>query len=422
MAQPVKQTETPGFWQETLLAISRGREVWGLVSRSRRRTLMFCAILMIITAAANTASLLWLGGLVDTMAGKPSVDALSRMPLWLAGSTSFAPGDAVLPIPIADGATKTISNLNRVATLYVLAIAFAYLLREILQVIRRLLIQNVCTQLDKEMTVQLVSRLLRIDLTRMGADRVGALHGRIHRSVEGFVKFLKLTFLDLSPAIFMAAFALWGTASKQPIVAVIMAGVIPVSLFLTARQLLSQRGIRLALLRKRESLDGTVVEQLGGLEYIRAANTLPIELARVEDAAEQRRLMEFQHHKAMTIFESLKAVNEGFFYIITIAFSIYLAVRGDISIGSIWHSPGYFSVLWHRSVRFIESSTMLTRVAFELAICSACFVNRWMTPMLHERCKLHASTCGRTSLKQKTWRWFTRAPTAGRKPFLMAWT
>ncbi len=43
--------------------------------------------------------------------------------------------------------------------------------------------------------------------------------------------------------------------------------------FLTVRQLVSQKGVRLRLIRSREEMDGTVVEQLGGIDYVRAANT-----------------------------------------------------------------------------------------------------------------------------------------------------
>lgn len=320
--------------------LGSARKVWELVSRPRRRTLMFCSLLMMVTAVANTAAVMWLGGLVDAMEGKRSVDFFSRMPLYLSGLQSQFEWQ---PTSGGDASVRPAGRLlNQIAVVFVVSIALAYLLREVLQVWRRLMIQNVCTRIDKEMTVQLVSRLLRTDLTQMGADRIGSLHGRIHRSVEGFVKFIKLAFLDFAPAIFMAGFALWGAASKQFWVAVVMAGVIPVSLFITARQLISQKGIRLALLRKRESLDGTVVEQLGGLEYIRAANTLPIELNRVEQAAEERRTMEFKHHRAMTTFESLKAFNEGLFYILMVAYSIFLAVQGQITVGSILAFSGLY--------------------------------------------------------------------------------
>ncbi len=337
-ASPEPGPPRPGGESPSIL--QSARQVWELVSPERRRTLRFCSFLMMVTAVANTAAVMWLGGLVDAMEGKRSVDMLSRAPLSVAGLADDFNWQT--PVGTEAGERPAGELLNRIAIAFVAAIALAYLIREGLQVWRRLMIQNVCTRIDKEMMVQLVSRLLRTDLTQMGADRIGSLHGRIHRSVEGFVKFLKLAFLDFAPAIFTAGFALWGAATKQFWVAVIMAGVIPASLYITLRQLRSQKGIRLALLRKRESLDGTVVEQLGGLEYIRAANTLPVELNRIEHAAEDRRVTEFRHHRAMTTFESIKALNEGLFYILMIAFSVFLAVQGKITIGSILAFSGLY--------------------------------------------------------------------------------
>lgn len=321
-ASPTRQ----GIFAELKTVIRRGREVWRRVSRRRRRTFQFAASLMLIGAAANTLVMLWLGGLVDAMERKQSPDVFSRLPLVVSG--------------LADELASV--DVKWIAVAFLSSIAVAYLLREALQVVRRYLIENTCTQIEKETTVNLVDHLLHVDLSRLSADRVGALHGRIHRSVEGFVKFFKLSFMDFFPSLFLAGFALVGAAIKQPYVAAIMAAVIPVSLLITARQIQSQKGIRLNLLRKRENLDGTVVEQLGGIEYIRAANTLPIEIARVSKAAEERREMEFRHHFAMSLFDSAKALNEGFFYILTVGFSIYLAVTGEITIGAIVSFSGLY--------------------------------------------------------------------------------
>ena len=47
-----------------------------------------------------------------------------------------------------------------------------------------------------------------------------------------------------------------------------MIGVIPVSLYLTVRQLITQKGVRLGLNASREEMDGTVVELLHGLKRI----------------------------------------------------------------------------------------------------------------------------------------------------------
>lgn len=117
--------------------------------------------------------------------------------------------------------------------------------------------------------------------------------------------------------------------------AVAMAGVIPVSLAITALQLMSQKGIRLSIMRSREELDGTIVEQLGGIDYVRAANTIGREVGRVEDAAEHRRATEIKHHFEMSLFGCAKAVTEGFFHVLVLAAAVYLAIHGRIGYGEI---------------------------------------------------------------------------------------
>ena len=166
-------------------------------------------------------------------------------------------------------------------------------------------------------------------------EKVGALHGRMLRSVSGLVRFLRLSFLDFFPAILTGLFALLAVVSKQPRLGLIMAGVVPVGLLLVVRQLVSQKGIRLQLLRSKEGLDGTVVEQLNGIDYIRAANTIPREVGRVEKAAEAVRSKEIRHHLAMSLFGCGKALNEGFFHVLVLGFAVYLAMSGRISVGDI---------------------------------------------------------------------------------------
>ena len=44
---------------------------------------------------------------------------------------------------------------------------------------------------------------MEVDLATLSHEQVGAIHGKINRSVEGYVRFLRITFLDFFPAIFM---------------------------------------------------------------------------------------------------------------------------------------------------------------------------------------------------------------------------
>jgi ATP-binding cassette subfamily B protein len=293
-----------GFWREILAIVKRGRQVWRLVPGRHKATLGGAALVMGLTSAASTAIPVLLGQLVDRVM-RGTEQGLSRGALY------------------------------RVALFYLLIVAGAYLLRETLNVVRRYLVENSCTRLEKVMTVRVVSHLMKVDLGTLTHEKIGALNGRISRSVLGFVRFIRVSFLDFFPAILTGAFALAATVSKQPWLGLVMLGVIPISVAMTVWQLLSQKGIRLRLMRSREGMDGTVVELLSGLDYVRAANTQHQEVGRVAKAAEKRRAKEVRHHFQMSLFGSGKALNEGLFHILVLAASIYFAIQGAISPGDI---------------------------------------------------------------------------------------
>jgi len=49
---------------------------------------------------------------------------------------------------------------------------------------------------------------MKVDLSIVAQDQVGALYGRINRSADGFVRFLRISFLDFVPALLTGGFAL----------------------------------------------------------------------------------------------------------------------------------------------------------------------------------------------------------------------
>ncbi|HEX8200078.1 MAG TPA: ABC transporter ATP-binding protein [Isosphaeraceae bacterium] len=304
MGQQQQDGSATSLWGELRGIARMGPRVWGLVPRPQKWALLGAVAVMGITSTANTAIPVYLGKLVDSV--NPQAErALGR--------------DEVLGV----------------ATRYLALIGGAYLIRELFNVLRRYLAENACTRIDKQMCVRLVSHLMQIDLATLTHEQVGALHGRIIRSVDGFVRFLRLSFLDFVPAILMGSFALAAALSKQPRMALVMAGVAPLSIALTLWQLVTQKGVRLGLMRTREMMDGTVVEQLSGLDYIRVANTHAQEVRRVAAAAEQRRAKEIRHHFQMSLFGCGKALNEGTFHLLVIACALYLFLAGKIQYGEI---------------------------------------------------------------------------------------
>jgi ATP-binding cassette subfamily B protein len=297
--------------KEMALLAHRMREVWNLVPRQRKFALGGASILMMLTSASNTVVAIFLGRLVDSIQKGLEED-------WTPERMYMAAG-TVLGI-----------------------ISAAYLVREALHVYRRYLVQDSCTRMNRDLQIRTVGHLLKTDLSSLGQEKIGAQHSKIFRSVEGLIQFVRLMFLECLPAIFTGLFALSAATVKQPILGLMMLGVIPLAVFITMRQLLSQKDVRLKLMRNCEEIDGTVIEQLSGAEYIRVGNTYALEMQRLANATEQRRKKEIKHHFEMSLYGCAKALNEGLFHVIVLGLATYLAIHERISFGDVLT----FSVLY----------------------------------------------------------------------------
>jgi ATP-binding cassette, subfamily B, bacterial len=287
------------MWTELRWIISLTRQVWNSLTRVNRLGLMSAMLLMPIAGFLTNVPAVLLGRLVDKMLHGGSRDVMAAAP-------------------------------------FVGWIAVALLFREALTILRKYLVENTGTRVYKSKTVQVMTHLLRLDLHAFGPEqRVGGVQGRMQRSLEGFVKLIKLSFLDLLPAVVTAICALAVVALRNPALMALMAAVIPIGLTIALLQIKAQKGIRIDLLRAKEEIDGRVVELLGGIEYIRAADTESIEVRKVGLASEKLRLREIQHHVWMSVYDAFKALNEGFFHILVLFTTIYLAYNGRASAGDV---------------------------------------------------------------------------------------
>jgi ATP-binding cassette subfamily B protein len=299
----------PSFGRELLTICHRARQMWDLIPPRQRWLLGGAVVLMALGSFSNTAIALLLGTLVDSVQGVHAETA-SETPLVF----------GLLPASVMT---------------FLTLIGIVYLVREGLQVARRYLVEDMSTRLEQHLFLTLVSHLFMADLASLSQEKIGALHGRIARNVAGSVKFLRVGFLDFFPALLTGGFALATAVTRQPWMGLVMAGVVPISLAITLKQLVSQKGVRLELLRNQEEMDGTVVEQLSGIDFIRAVNTHEREIDRLAQAAEIRRSKELHHNFVMSLYGSSKALCEGAFHIAVLALAVYMAVKGTISIGDI---------------------------------------------------------------------------------------
>lgn len=290
------------------------KQIWRLISRADKTGFISGVLIMALVAAIETGIAILIGWFFNRVAA-------------FAGR------------PVSEWKYVVINSLA--------ILAGAYIFKETLNLLRRWIVTRTTTRIERNMTVRLVGHLLKVDLGALARERIGALHGRISRSVEGFVKFLRVSFSDFVPAILTAVFALGAAVQQEWRVGLVMLCVVPISILITVWQVNSQKGIRASLQHAKEGLDGTVVEQLGGLEYIRAANTYPLEVARVESAAASRQERETKHSVAMAKFDWMKSINEGLFHVAIIGYAVLLAAHGDIPFGKVLT----FSVLFVNVMR-----------------------------------------------------------------------
>ncbi|MBI4599841.1 ABC transporter ATP-binding protein [Candidatus Uhrbacteria bacterium] len=274
------------------------RRTLRLMEKPEKTALVFASLLMLITGVLTNLPAVILGRLVDKLVGAEHFDLSIAIP-------------------------------------FIGLIIGIILVREALTVVRKYFVENVATQTDKKQTVTVIEHLLKTDIANINQQQIGSLHGKMFRSIQGMIKIIKLGFLDFFPVFFSALAAIAIALTQKPLLAGVMILVIPVGLFLIVWQVSSQKGIRVALLRGKEKIDGTVVEMLGGIEAVRALNTENKEVAKVEEVAEGMRKKEIRHHVFMALFDSGKYLNEGLFYVLVISLSIFLAAQGTITKGDI---------------------------------------------------------------------------------------
>ena len=248
---------------------------------------------------------------------------------WLVNVPALIFGDIV-----DDVALGKIVSLTDVAKplIFILIVIIG---RELLILIRRNCVEWVGTSIEKKQFVSVIGTLIFADILLFAQQRVGALQKRVDRSVEGVVKLLKLSFLDLGPALAATSWALVLGFVEHFGAGLIMLGTVFIAFWITIWQVSSQKGIRIQLFRSKEDLAASTVEILGALDYMQSTKGAYQEIKRSEMLAEKFRKRELRHHRYMMSFDAAKQLTEGIGYIIIIAFGAWLVVNGKTTEGTV---------------------------------------------------------------------------------------
>lgn len=265
--------------------------------------------------------------------------------IFMLGAGVFANYPAILLGRIVDQVDEGLVTSFDGVIPVLLLVSLSILGREILIILRKFIVEKTATQLEKEEFVSIIRKFLSYDVSFVVKERIGALNVRIHRSVEGIVKLIKLLFMDFLPTIIVALVAIYISFTRNYIVSIIMIVIALLGAIITWWQISSQRGIRIKLFSEKENIGANITELLFGIEYVRASGEQKHEVQRTDEIAENLREVEFKHHKWMMSFDGVKQIIEGVGYVAVIAYSAWLASNGFISKGDVFTLVALFGAV-----------------------------------------------------------------------------
>lgn len=241
-----------------------------------------------------------------------------------------------------------------------LAILLVTVANELLKIGRRVMVEDVATKTEKKARGLVIASLLQAPLAFFKENMTGNIHGRLNRCLEGTVKLEKLLFMDFAPAVFNSVAAVAVILTTLPAgLAPPMLLVVPIGIAIVARQIATQRGIR--------------VELLNGIEVIRILDSAAQEGERFEGKSEFLRKKEMRHHLQMAKYDCLKFLNQALFTVLMIGISVWLAARQVISAGDVLTAYLCFNQLLkpleelHRILDELSESLVLAEDFFRMA-------------------------------------------------------
>ena len=287
-----------------------------------------------------------------------------------------AAGDAAVPAAIGRLVNEVVSHPKdpaRTAVVTSLGIIAAVLLGvQLLQVIRRQLVETTATAYERETRTHGLSHVLYLPGTYLARRQSGAVYMRTTRGIEGSAKLLKLAFMDFLPTIALAGAAVIAALLTNLYIGLVTLGVIPTGLLLVRWQIRSQDGIRTKIRDAKEDIDGSTIELLPAQETVRAYGAEPFFSERIRRGSGRVRDEEMRHHRAMGWFDTAKFANEALWFVAVLATAVALVRDGQTGPGQVLTAALLFNKVLtplrelHRVLDESSESAKQTADLFEL--------------------------------------------------------
>lgn len=257
--------------------------------------------------------------------------------LSTAGLVVLTGGLMSLPPLIIGKIVSSLSTLPDYAPLlpYFGLLLAVFFMKEVFTICQKFLIEKTSVNMQRVHFENLVNKLFSIEVSALQSRRIGEITSRIDRSSTGIGRMLKLLFMDFTPSIVSAVFAIALSISQHWIAGLAMLAAAAINVMVTYVQLRTQKGIRINLQERRVGLAGKVGEMLANLAYVRAAWLSKQEGHRLREDAHQVATVEMKHHKAMMSFDAVKQLVDALGLIAVVALGIIFPLGTPEQVGGI---------------------------------------------------------------------------------------
>jgi|GEM_PF-3302926 len=207
--------------------------------------------------------------------------------------------------------------------------------RIVLTVIQKFLVERTAVGLQRDVSMGNLYKILTIRVDAIQSLRSGEVAVLLDKRVHGMVRWLKLIFLDAIPQLAIAAPAVILAFRESLIAGSVILVVLALSALITVLQIKSQKGIRIALIRKTASLAGQITELLAHLDFVRASGMAKHVRRRFDVETHSIKETEFRHHKWMMSFDAIKGLIEELGQALVVGIGIFLVVGDNMTPGTI---------------------------------------------------------------------------------------
>ena len=211
-----------------------------------------------------------------------------------------------------------------------------YAAAECITVFRRVAMDWIVASNEKEVRERSFSKLLQMPVGDYSDSVSGTKTAELNQGVAGLSQLIKIFCNDIIATLFIAVCTLGQVVLNAPEAFVfIMISYLAASMLLSILQIRSQNGIREAIVKKKNKLDGKICQSILNLELIRCMDANRYEEARMEPVMQDICSTEKRHHMYMGSFDVLKQLCKIGFQAGIIVYSLILISQGAMNAGVI---------------------------------------------------------------------------------------